>query len=146
MHSVNTILREKEQCVTAPIHDLCFSCAGGVPASRFFAFRILFFAGVPGCPVDVELPELTPPDILFHDTGEKYVASIDKEGLIAKSRLYVHMTDNYGTAIRVGQRHGKPVVYMIDSARMKLEGFTFFCSVNGVWLTKEVPVRFLTRI
>ena len=97
-------------------------------------------------PVDVELPELTPPDILFHGSGEKYVASIDKEGLIAKSRLYVHMTDNYGTAIRVGQRHGKPVVYMIDSARMKLEGFTFFCSVNGVWLTKEVPARFLTRI
>lgn len=97
-------------------------------------------------PVDVELPELTPPAILFHGTGEKYVASIDQEGLIAKSRLYVHMTDNYETAIRVGQRHGKPVVYMIDSARMNLEGFVFYCSVNGVWLTKEVPARFLTRI
>ena len=31
-------------------------------------------------PVDVELEEKTPPDILWHGTGEKYVASIDAQG------------------------------------------------------------------
>ena len=97
-------------------------------------------------PVDVELPETSPPEILYHGTGEKYSSSIDAEGLIAKTRLYVHMTDNYGTAIKVGQRHGKPVVYMIDSGRMEKEGFKFFRSVNGVWLTKKVPARFLTKM
>ena len=31
--------------------------------------------------VDVELKELTPPDILYHGTGMKNVEAIDKEGL-----------------------------------------------------------------
>jgi len=31
-------------------------------------------------PVDVELEEKTPPDILWHGTGEKYVSSIDVQG------------------------------------------------------------------
>ena len=29
-------------------------------------------------PVDVELEKKTPPDVLYHGTGEKYVASIDR--------------------------------------------------------------------
>ena len=37
-------------------------------------------------PVDVELEEKTPPDILWHGTGEKYVSSINAHGLIPKSR------------------------------------------------------------
>ena len=31
-------------------------------------------------PVDVELEEKTPPDILWHGTGEKYVPAIDEQG------------------------------------------------------------------
>lgn len=37
-------------------------------------------------PVDVELEEKEPPKILYHGTGEKYIASIDQNGLIPKSR------------------------------------------------------------
>lgn len=33
-------------------------------------------------PVDVELKECTPPAVLYHGTGEKYVTSIDTQGLI----------------------------------------------------------------
>ena len=43
-------------------------------------------------PVDVGLKEVQPPEVLWHGTGEKYVASIDREGLISKSRLYVHLS------------------------------------------------------
>lgn len=43
-------------------------------------------------PVDVELEEATPPEYLYHGTGEKFVASIDEQGLIPKSRLYVHLS------------------------------------------------------
>ena len=38
-------------------------------------------------PVDVELPAAIPPETLWHGTGEKYVASIDQQGLIPKGRL-----------------------------------------------------------
>ena len=31
-------------------------------------------------PVDVELEEVVPPEILYHGTGEKYTASIDEQG------------------------------------------------------------------
>lgn len=96
-------------------------------------------------PVDVELQECTPPDLLYHGTGEKFTASIEKQGLIPKSRLYVHLSQDYGTAVKVGQRHGKPAVYIIDAAGMAKDGYTFFLSVNGVYLTKEVPVKYLKR-
>ena len=71
-------------------------------------------------PVDVELEAVEPPEILFHGTGEKYVSSIDAQGLIPKSRLYVHLSADEDTARRVGQRHGKPVVYIVHSGALRL--------------------------
>ena len=41
-------------------------------------------------PVDVELEEKEPPEVLYHGTGEKYVESIDCTGLEPRQRLYVH--------------------------------------------------------
>ena len=97
-------------------------------------------------PVDVELQEAEPPEILYHGTGEKYTVSIDQEGLIPKSRLYVHLSKDQETAVRVGQRHGKPAVYMIDAGSMYRDGHPFFLSANGIWLIKKVPVQYLYRI
>ncbi|MDO4423004.1 MAG: RNA 2'-phosphotransferase [Eubacteriales bacterium] len=94
-------------------------------------------------PVDVELEEKQPPEILYHGTGEKYVSSINEQGLIPKSRLYVHLSGDEETARKVGQRHGKPVIYKVKSGKMYNDGYKFFCSVNGVWLTKSVPVKYL---
>lgn len=95
--------------------------------------------------VDVELKESIPPKILYHGTGEKYVPSIDRTGLISKSRLYVHLSDNSNTAIKVGSRHGKPVVYTVDTQGMIEDGYIFYLSANGVWLTKAVPVEYLEK-
>lgn len=97
-------------------------------------------------PVDVELEEKIPPDILWHGTGEKYVSSINAQGLIPKSRLYVHLSADYDTAVKVGSRHGKPVVYTVSAGDMQKAGYQFYQSVNGVWLTKRVPARFLKKI
>ena len=94
-------------------------------------------------PVDVELEEKQPPEILYHGTGEKYVSSINEQGLIPKSRLYVHLSGDEETAHKVGQRHGKPVIYKVKSGDMYRDGYNFFCSVNGVWFTKKVPVKYL---
>ena len=96
-------------------------------------------------PVDVELEKTTPPAVLYHGTGEKYTTSIDRQGLIPKSRLYVHLSADPETAKKVGSRHGKPVIYTIDCAAMAADGYLFYLSANKVWLTKEVPVKYLTR-
>jgi hypothetical protein len=41
---------------------------------------------------------------------------------------------------------GKPVLLKVEAGKMHRQGFTFFLSANGVWLTDLVPVAFLTRI
>lgn len=96
-------------------------------------------------PVDVELEEVEPPKYLYHGTGEKYRESIDAEGLKSKSRLYVHLSEDIETATKVGSRHGKPVVYRVFAGWMHKNGFRFYRSVNGVWLTKDVPTKYIKR-
>ena len=97
-------------------------------------------------PVDVELKKLNPPDILYHGTGEKYVESIKKQGLIRKNRLYVHLSDNIEIAEKVGKRHGKPVIYEIDCKKMIEDGIEFFKSENNVWIVESVPVKYLKKL
>ena len=97
-------------------------------------------------PVDVELPETVPPEILYHGTAEKFEADIDRMGLISKSRLYVHLSGDVNTAVNVGKRHGKPVIYEVSSGKMHRDGIVFYRSVNGVWLTKSVSVEYLKKI
>lgn len=94
-------------------------------------------------PVDVELEKVVPPECLYHGTGVKYKESIDKQGLIPKSRLYVHLSSDVKTALTVGKRHGDPIVYTVISGKMHKDGYEFFKSVNGVWLTKSVPPQYL---
>ena len=93
--------------------------------------------------VDVELEEVKPPEYLWHGTAEKYVDSIKETGLVKKSRLYVHLSSDYETAVLVGKRHGKPVVFCIKSGLMYTDGYKFFKSKNGVYLTDFVPVEYL---
>ena len=96
-------------------------------------------------PVDVELPRLEPPAVLYHGTGRKYVPSIDRQGLLPKSRLYVHLSADEDTAVKVGRRHGEPVVYAVQAGKTSSYGHPFYRSVNGVWLTKEVPTEYLAK-
>lgn len=96
-------------------------------------------------PVDVELPVVEPPQYLWHGTAEKSVASIEKSGLLPMSRLYVHLSADRETAVKVGSRHGKVVVYRVLSGQMARQGHVFYRSVNGVWLVKHVPTDFLEK-
>lgn len=97
-------------------------------------------------PVDVELEDKEPPKFLYHGTGEKYVSSILEQGLIPKSRLYVHLSKDIETAKNVGRRHGKEVVYKIEAHEMYRDGYKFYLSVNGVWLAKGVPLQYMQAI
>lgn len=94
-------------------------------------------------PVDVELEELQPLDILYHGTGGKFLESIMERGLIPKSRLYVHLSVDDKTAKTVGSRYGAPVILIVMSKAMYQDGFKFYLSKNGVWLTKLVPAKYL---
>ncbi len=95
--------------------------------------------------VDVELEEKIPPDTLYHGTAESFLDSIFERGIIKGNRLYVHLSSTEGIAIKVGKRHGEPVVLAIDSKRMAEEGHRFFLSRNGVWLTDYVDPKYITN-
>ena len=98
-------------------------------------------------PVDVELEEKIPPDILWHGTGEKYVLPIERQGLLPQGRLYVHLSSDMDTARKVGSRHGRPVIFEVDCAKMRSDGYyRFYLSANQVWLTKEVPASYLRKL
>jgi putative RNA 2'-phosphotransferase len=93
--------------------------------------------------VDLELENKAPPDILYHGTAGRFIDSIMKDGLKPMTRQYVHLSLNEETAIKVGKRHGKPVVLYIDAKRMNEEGYKFYLSENKVWLVDKVPQKYI---
>ena len=95
--------------------------------------------------VDVGLEEAVPPDVLWHGTAVQFVDAIEQEGLLPQSRLYVHLSEDLETAITVGQRHGSPFVFEVDTRTMHDDGYVFLISKNGVWLTDNVPPEYLSR-
>ena len=100
-----------------------------------------------GHSIEIELgyENQKPPEILFHGTGEKFVQSILDTGLEKCNRQHVHLSSDFDTAIKVGQRHGKPFVFKVFAGQMYNDNFLFFISDNGVWLTDNVPTKYLKR-
>lgn len=90
-------------------------------------------------PVELGLPAAAPPDLLYHGTARATLPVILREGLKPMSRQDVHLSADVATAVRVGARHGRPVVLEVDAAGLAATGHTFRVSANGVWLTDRVP-------
>ncbi|MFI6231322.1 RNA 2'-phosphotransferase [Micromonospora echinospora] len=96
-------------------------------------------------PVDLGLVPQTPPGHLYHGTGREAAESIMATGLHRGGRHHVHLSSDVETARRVGSRRGGPVVVLtVDAAAMARDGYLFYRSANGVWLTDAVPVGYLT--
>lgn len=95
--------------------------------------------------VDVELKATDPPKVLYHGTATRFLGKILNagEGLMPGSRLYVHLSKDFETAMKVGERHGVPAVLKVDARRMTEDGFVFYLSENQVWLVEKVPVEYL---
>lgn len=93
--------------------------------------------------VNLMLPPQKPPQRLLHGTASKYILSILTDGIISRSRQYVHLTEDRDMAMNTGARHGDAVVIEIDSHAMFLDGYDFYRTYNGVWLTKEVPAEYI---
>lgn len=93
--------------------------------------------------VELGLSPQEPPPVLYHGTATRFVESILLQGLTPQSRQQVHLSLDETTARRVGQRHGKPSILLVDARAMHGEGMRFYLADNGVWLTDHVPPRFL---
>lgn len=93
--------------------------------------------------VDLGLAPAVPPDVLFHGTAAPTVPLILAEGLRPMARQDVHLSADRETAVRVGSRHGRPVVLAVDAAGLAATGHVFRVSANGVWLSGPVPPLWL---
>lgn len=96
--------------------------------------------------IELGLQPVPPPERLYHGTAAKNQAAILRSGLKKMKRHKVHLSHDEETARRVGMRHGKPVVFTVDTGSMHRDGHRFFRSENGVWLTDHVPSRYLQDV
>lgn len=93
--------------------------------------------------VNLKLQPQTPPEKLYHGTVGRSLDSIYVNGLQKMARHHVHLSATEGTAQNVGSRRGHPIVLSVDALAMTQDGFVFYLSANGVWLTDHVPKRYL---
>jgi putative RNA 2'-phosphotransferase len=96
--------------------------------------------------VDLQLEPADPPAVLYHGTAEPALPAILASGLLKMNRHHVHLSRDAVTAVKVGSRHGKPVVLAVAAGKMAGDGFEFFVSANGVWLVDRVPPEYLSAL
>lgn len=95
--------------------------------------------------VDLDWPQVTPPEFLYHGTVERFLSAILTEGLRPMRRHHVHLSPDLETATRVGSRRGAPVILAIRASALAETGRPFFLTSNQVWLTEFVPPSFIQR-
>lgn len=84
-----------------------------------------------------------PPKILYHGTAKKNLNAILQEGLKSMSRQHVHLSETTEDAIKVGKRHGEPVVLAIDTQKIIDDGGCFYRVPNGIWLVEKVKSQYI---
>jgi putative RNA 2'-phosphotransferase len=97
--------------------------------------------------VDLDLKEIAPPAFLFHGTQTDSLNSIKTDGLKKMKRNHVHLSADKETAKIVAKRRkGSYAILTIASDFMYANGFKFYKSANGVWLTDNVPYKYIRLI
>lgn len=99
---------------------------------------------IPSVVIEMESPE--PPEFLYHGTTYRFLDSIMKEGLKPMTRQFVHISPDYETAVKVGSRHGKPVILKIRARDFKNDGNELYCSSNGVWQARYVAPEYFEEL
>lgn len=93
--------------------------------------------------VNLDLVPTSPPSHLYHGTAKGTLPSIREQGLRPQSRQYVHLSSSRDEAVRVGTRHGSPVVLTVEARRLHESGHALYRSTAAVWLTEAVPPEYL---
>ena len=92
--------------------------------------------------LDLKFESIEPPDVLYHGTSKSHYKLIKTTGIKPMTRQYVHLSQDFDTAVNVGSRHGDVVVLKIDTKKMYENGLKFYQAENGVWLTDFVDTKY----
>ena len=89
--------------------------------------------------------EMEPPSILYHGTSRRFLESIIKNGLVPKTRQYVHLSEDIHTAIIVGKRRDTaPIVLKINSEDAYKNGVKFYFAHETIWLADAISYNFIS--
>jgi putative RNA 2'-phosphotransferase len=98
-------------------------------------------------PMKIVKEEKMPPEVLYHGTAGKFLNLIKQEGLLPKSRQYVHLSQDIKTAYNVGMRHDiKPCILKIDAKLAWKEDIKFYYGNEKVWLADEIPSKYVIEL
>ena len=100
-----------------------------------------------GHSIDINLALIPqqPPEFLYHGTAQGNIESILEKGIEKRSRQHVHLSQDKETATKVGMRHGKPIILIINTGKMFEDGLKFYLSENNVWLTDFVDATYILQ-
>lgn len=89
----------------------------------------------------------SPPTYLYHGTTESAFGQIQKEGLRAMERQYVHLAVEEGLATRVAKRYTKdPVMLRIKALEAHEAGHVFYHPEDSHYLIEALPAAFIERL
>ncbi|MGI6077429.1 MAG: RNA 2'-phosphotransferase [Fastidiosipilaceae bacterium] len=93
----------------------------------------------------IEKQAVAPPDTLYHGTSHRAWQNIQKSGLKPMGRHYVHLSSDYPTAIKVGQRRDpRPIILAVAAKEAFQAGVSFYPATDGTWNADPIPPQFLT--
>lgn len=97
-------------------------------------------------PMKIQKKEMKPPSTLYHGTSRRFLESIMKNGLVPKTRQYVHLSEDIHTAILVGKRRDTdPIVLKINSEDAYKNGVKFYFAHEMIWLADAIPYDFISH-
>ena len=80
---------------------------------------------------------------LLAGISKKYPINRDMlDEIVGRDEKQRYSFSEDGTKIRANQGHS----VQVDAGRMHRDGYRFYLSANGVWLTKVVPAAYLKRL
>jgi putative RNA 2'-phosphotransferase len=96
--------------------------------------------------VDLDLPTEDIPDTLFYPVTEEELDIVLDRGLQPTERKQVHLSATFQNAVEAGQRRGEsPIILEVDSKAARQGGVVIKQAGKTVYITDEVPAKFLQR-
>ncbi|MFN0082641.1 MAG: RNA 2'-phosphotransferase [Ferruginibacter sp.] len=62
---------------------------------------------------------------MYHGTAGINLTSILKDGIRKMNRQHFHLSQDQETALKVGSRHGRPIILTVASNKMQADGLLF---------------------
>jgi putative RNA 2'-phosphotransferase len=85
-----------------------------------------------------------PPEILYHGTSATVIEAIQREGLKAQNRQYVHFATHTERALRVGARHsGETVILRVRALDAHAAGIVWYHAEAEHYLAEYVLPEFI---